>query len=81
MDFPGSQCLGDRREYVERYYQEQNVLHPQGGNDILVVIDARLTNRLQKTTSPVLTERQSGNTGIIDDAGHSYQPIDYDARQ
>jgi len=68
-------------EYIERYYQAQGILHPQGGNDILIVIDARLKNRLQKTQSPVLTEREPGNTGLIDDAGHSYQPIDYDARQ
>jgi hypothetical protein len=68
-------------EYAERYYQAQRLIHPQGGNDTLIVIDARLQNRLQRTQSPVLTERQPGNTGLIDDARHSYQPIDYDARQ
>jgi hypothetical protein len=68
-------------EYVERYYQPQNIVRPQGGNDVLVIIDARLKNRLQQTMSPVLTERVPGNTGLVDDAGHSYQPVDYDARQ
>jgi hypothetical protein len=68
-------------EYVERYYQAVRVIRPQGKNDILLVIDARLTNRLQKTQSPVLTEREPGNTGLSDSEGHSYQPLDYDARQ
>jgi hypothetical protein len=67
-------------EYVERYYEEK-IIRPRGKNDSLVIVDARLKNPLHQTQSPVLTERESGNTGLIDDTGHSYQPIDYDARQ
>jgi hypothetical protein len=68
-------------EYAERYYQAQRLIRPQGRNDTLIIIDARLKNRLQRAQSPVLTERRPGNTGLLDDAGHSYQPVDYDARQ
>jgi hypothetical protein len=68
-------------EYAERYYQKQRVIRPQGKNDILIIVDARLRNPLQNAQSPVLTERDSGNTGLVDDAEHSYQPLDYDARQ
>lgn len=68
-------------EYVERYYQEQSIIRPTAKNDTLIVVDARLKNRLQKTQRPILTWRDSGNTGIIDYEGQSYQPIDYDARQ
>ena len=73
--------IREENEYAERYYQKQRVIRPQGGNDILIIIDARLKNRLQRTQSPILTERQPGNTGLIDDGGYSYRPIDYDARQ
>lgn len=68
-------------EYAERYYQEARIIRPQGKNDTLIVIDARLKNRLRKAQSPVLTEREPGNTGLIDYEGRSYQPLDYDARQ
>ena len=67
--------------YVERYYQEGRIIRPQGRDDILIVIDARLKNHLPKTQKPILTERFPGNTGLIDHQGHSYQPLDYDARQ
>jgi len=68
-------------EYSERYYQAGRLIRPQGVNDILIVIDARLKNPLQITQTPVLTERDPQNTGLVDDAEHSYQPVDYDARQ
>jgi hypothetical protein len=68
-------------EYAERYYQEHRLIRPQGKNDTLIVLDARLKNCLRRTQSPVLTERRPGKTGLIDDAGYSYQPVDYDARQ
>jgi hypothetical protein len=67
--------------YVERYYQKKRIIRPEGPNDILIIIDARLKNLLQETQSPLLTERKPGNTGLIDIQGHSYQPLDYDARQ
>jgi hypothetical protein len=67
--------------YAERHYQEKKTIRPQGPGDVLIIIDARLKNVLEVTQSPVLTERQPGNTGLIDDQGHSYQPLDYDARQ
>jgi hypothetical protein len=67
--------------YVERYYQKRSIIRPKGPNDILIIIDARLKNLLQETQSPLLTERVPGNTGLIDIQGHSYQPLDYDARQ
>ena len=60
---------------------EKKTIRPQGPGDVLIIIDARLKNMLEKAQSPVLTERQPGNTGLIDDQGHSYQPLDYDARQ
>lgn len=68
-------------EYAERYYQEGRVIRPEGKNDTLIVIEARLKNRLDKTQSPILTERVPGNTGLIDEEGRSYQPVDFDARQ
>jgi hypothetical protein len=68
-------------EYAERYYQEGRVIRPKGKNDTLIVIEARLKNRLDKTRSPVLTERNPGNTGLFDEEGRSYQPVDFDARQ
>lgn len=68
-------------EYTERYYQKERIIRPQGKNDTLIVVDARLKNRLRQTQSPVLTERKPGNTGLIDYEGRSYQPVDYDARQ
>jgi hypothetical protein len=67
--------------YAERHYQEKKTIHPQGPGDVLLIIDVRLKNLLEKTQRPVLTERSPGNTGLIDDQGHSYQPLDYDARQ
>ena len=73
--------VSETDEYMERYYQAQRLIRPQGSGDTLIVVDARLKNRLQKTQSPVLMERVPGNTGLIDDVGHSYQPLDYDARQ
>ena len=71
----------ETNEYAERYYQAQRVIRPQGENDVLIIVDARIKNPLQHTQSPVLTERYPGNTGLIDDMEHSYQPLDYDARQ
>lgn len=68
-------------EYTEQYYQEGRVIRPTGKKDTLIVIEARLKNRLEKTQSPVLTERKPGNTGLIDEEGRSYQPLDFDARQ
>jgi len=44
-------------EYAERFYQEQRFIHPQGGNNTLIIIDARLQSQLQRTQTPVLTER------------------------
>lgn len=73
--------ITETNEYAERYYQEERIIRPQGKKDTLIVVDARLKNRLSKTQSPVLTERQPGNTGLIDYEGRSYQPLDYDARQ
>ncbi len=67
--------------YAERYYQERRIIHPQGAGDTLVIIDARLKNLLEKARSPYLTERQPGNTGLIDNQGRLYPPEDYDARQ
>jgi hypothetical protein len=73
--------VSETDEYAERYYQAGRLIRPQGVNDILIVIDARLKNPLQTTQTPVLTERDPQNTGLVDDADHSYQPVDYDARQ
>ena len=41
----------------ERFYQEQRFIHPQGGNNTLIIVDARLQSQLQRTQTPVLTER------------------------
>src|SRR5262249_30560498 len=68
-------------EYVQRNYQEKRIIRPKGNNDILIVIDARLKNRLRNTQSPILTERRPGNTSLIENEGRSYPPLDYDARQ
>ncbi len=48
---------------------------------MLIIIDVRLKNLLEKTQRPVLSERRPENTGLIDYEGHSYQPMDYDARR
>lgn len=80
MAFPSPQRHRNGR-VCERYYQAKRIIRSQGAGEILIVIDARLKNRLDETQSPVLTEREPGNTGLIDDEGHSYQPLDYDARQ
>lgn len=68
-------------EYIEKYYQEARTILPQGRNDKLFVIEARLTNHLSKRQSLKLTERYAGNTGIIDKYNRTYAPYDFDARQ
>ena len=45
--------------------QKKRIIRPKGPNDILIIIDARLKNLLQETQSPLLTEREPGNTGLI----------------
>lgn len=73
--------ISEANAYAERYYQANKIIQPQGTEDVLLIVNARLKNLTQKTESPVLTERLPGNTGLIDSQGHSYQPLDYDARQ
>jgi hypothetical protein len=70
---------GDR--YAERYYQAQRTIRPGGAKEKLLVLNCRLKNGTTKTVSPVLTEREPGNTALADTEEHSYAPLDYDARQ
>ena len=67
-------------EYSERYSQEGRQIVAKPGEK-LVVIDAWIRNNVQKTQTPILTERYCGNTALTDDQGQSYVPIDIDARQ
>jgi hypothetical protein len=68
-------------EYTERYYQQEKTIKPKGPKEVLIVIDCRIKNGIKEQQSPVLTERMPRNTALADDAGHSYVPLDYDARQ
>ncbi len=67
-------------EYSERYSQEGRQISAKSGEK-LVVIDAWIRNNVQKTQTPILTERYAKNTALTDDQGQSYVPIDIDARQ
>lgn len=67
--------------YTEQYYQLKRTLEPQGPGETLLIVDCQLKNGIQKTQSPVLTERMPRNTGLADADGHSYAPLDYDAEQ
>lgn len=67
--------------YQERYYQPLREIKAQGPGDTLIVVNCRLKNGLQKTQSPLVTEREPGNTALADEQGQSYPPLDYDARQ
>ena len=67
-------------EYNERYSQEGRQIVAKSGEK-LVVIDAWIRNNVQKTQTPMLTERYCENTALTDDQGQSYPPIDIDARQ
>jgi len=67
-------------EYNERYSQEGRQIVAKNGEK-LIVIDAVLRNNVQKTQTPVLTERYCQNTALADDQGQSYPPVDIDARQ
>ena len=68
-------------EYTEVYSQAGQKLVPKGANDKLVIVDAVLRNNVQRSQTPMLTERVAGNTALADDQGQSYAPIDFDARQ
>jgi hypothetical protein len=67
--------------YKERYYQEERTIKANGPGDTLLVLNCRLKNGLDKTQTPLLTEREPGNTALADTEDHSYPPKDYDARQ
>ena len=67
--------------YEERYCQDRKTFKPNGAGDTLIVVDCTMENGLKATKSPVLTEREPGNTALADKNGQSYPPIDYDARQ
>lgn len=68
-------------EYNERYSQEGRQVMPKNDNEKLIVVDAVIRNNVQRTQTPVLTERYCDNTALADDQGMSYPPIDIDARQ
>lgn len=67
--------------YEEQFSQEGRKIAPAGANEKLIVIDAVIRNNVQRSQSPVLSERLSGNTALADDQGQSYAPLDIDARQ
>ena len=68
-------------EYDEQYSNDGRKLTPKNPGDKLVVIEAWIRNGVQKSQTPVLTERMAGNTSLADTNGQSYAPIDFDARQ
>jgi len=73
--------VSETNEYTERYYQEGKTKSPSGSGDVLIVVDCKLKNGMKQQASPVLTERMPRNTALADDKGHSYAPMDCDARQ
>ncbi len=77
------QVLGvqEAPEYVERYYQQKRAIKPRTEDETLILVSCRIKNGVRTTQTPILTERIPGNTAIADDQGHSYAPIDYDARE
>lgn len=79
----GFQVTGVREEseYLERFSQEKRQVAPKSDDEKLIVVDAILRNNVQRTQTPVLTERYCDNTALTDDQGQSYPPIDIDARQ
>ena len=79
----GFQVTGVREvdSYTEQYSQEKREIKPKSDDEKLVVVEAWIRNNVQKTQTPVLTERYCENTALADDQGQSYVPIDIDARQ
>ncbi len=67
--------------HEERYAPERRRLQPANPGDRLWVLQCRLENGRAESQTPMLTERQPGNTSLADAQGHSFPPLSYDARQ
>ncbi len=68
-------------EYAEKYYQEKRIIEPKNKGDRLILLSCRLTNKLEKTQVPVLSERLPGATVLSMGSSGAFPPLDYDARQ
>lgn len=68
-------------QYKERYYQQLRTIRPKSPAETLLVVNCRLKNGMNKTRTPLVTERIPANTALADAAEHSYAPLDYDASQ
>jgi hypothetical protein len=68
-------------EYAEQYYQEKRVIQPKNKGDKLILLPCRLTNKLEKIQTPILTERLAGSTMLSVGANGAFPPLDFDACQ
>lgn len=67
--------------YTEAFCQDKKTFTPKNTDETLLLVECTLENGLKKAQSPVLSERESGNTSLADAGGQSYPPLDFDARQ
>lgn len=73
--------ISEADEYLERYYSEKKVITPKEKGQKLIVLACRLTNKLDKVATPVLSEKLAGSTALTDSSGKAFLPLDYDAAQ